>query len=778
MSENKASGAPVPRRFSDEDLGIGQADTRSVPRRFSDADLGIGASSARPEPVTYGERQAVEDEAKVKAAQGLVGEGTKAAAYSAANAALFNIPSRVVSGVTALREGKSAFDEETYKQQKEYEEALARRNPYASGAGTAAGIAGSLFVPLGPLAKIGQGAQALVAPRLGALAGKAAETATISGALSGASSYIEKGEADRAIRDALVGAGIGAAAGPAISSLASRFSKLPNVVDPATGQLSNAAQKAVQEAFGSRLSSDDIQRLLPELQSVMGQKGISAAAAREALLAKEGVEPSRTLATGVKAPAAAKETAEEAASKAQEKILQQAETVAGPRPPEFAVAKELHAAERTALDAANAQYQRTFSHPGHFDEDFTGLVMPSVRNVLDSRNLPTSYERLPQYVYAPQAMKLLQDVSAGNMPLNQPINMRNLNEVNIGLNMLFRKATGEDRNAILAMKKGFFDSIDEGIKNNLFYGKGAQVINDMKDAHKLWAEYRKTFYGKDVGSDVFKRTLNKFRDEDGRIVKFPDAAAAESAQAILNANLLKSNMGAQVYQKLEKALGPASPGVQALNQYLRNHALDIQGNIANLPKQIDKFLGPGNISLAQKVYTPDEISQLRRLSEAAKIINARPVSEKEKSNLLATAVQRFGPTVASTAAGFFHSWPAALIAGGAAEFISGGARGLGRSMQIRSEQFGAPVVRPEITVPFQMRNLPALYPTQQEAGYGLPEENRPQRKSGGRVMTAGHMLAAAERAKKDISGKTKVLLNSSDDHVAKALEIAKQNLEG
>lgn len=57
-------------------------------------------------------------------------------------------------------------------------------------------------------------------------------------------------------------------------------------------------------------------------------------------------------------------------------------------------------------------------------------------------------------------------------------------------------------------------------------------------------------------------------------------------------------------------------------------------------------------------------------------------------------------------------------------------------------------------------------------------ESRQERKSGGRVMSAQHMLAAAERAKKDISGKTKVLLNSSDDHVAKALEIAKQNLEG
>jgi hypothetical protein len=54
----------------------------------------------------------------------------------------------------------------------------------------------------------------------------------------------------------------------------------------------------------------------------------------------------------------------------------------------------------------------------------------------------------------------------------------------------------------------------------------------------------------------------------------------------------------------------------------------------------------------------------------------------------------------------------------------------------------------------------------------------PGRKFGGRVMSAQHMVAAADRAKKAISGKTEALLKSSDETVAKALEIAKQNLEG
>jgi hypothetical protein len=72
----------------------------------------------------------------------------------------------------------------------------------------------------------------------------------------------------------------------------------------------------------------------------------------------------------------------------------------------------------------------------------------------------------------------------------------------------------------------------------------------------------------------------------------------------------------------------------------------------------------------------------------------------------------------------------------------------------------------------------ALEPPESSSSTGRPINMPVARKSGGRVMSAQHMVAAADRAKKAISGKTEALLKSSDETVAKALEIAKQNLEG
>lgn len=72
----------------------------------------------------------------------------------------------------------------------------------------------------------------------------------------------------------------------------------------------------------------------------------------------------------------------------------------------------------------------------------------------------------------------------------------------------------------------------------------------------------------------------------------------------------------------------------------------------------------------------------------------------------------------------------------------------------------------------------ALEPSESSSSTSRPINMPVARKSGGRVMSAQHMVAAADRAKKAISGKTEALLKSSDETVAKALEIAKQNLEG
>jgi len=761
--------------LSDADLGLDKPDL------LSDADLGIGS---RPAPkLTSGEQQALSDEAKVKAAEGIVPEAVKAGTYSALNTALFSAPSHAVALKTYLS-GDRPYSE-VYKEQKDYEEALARRSPTASKVGTGAGFVGGLAVPLGPLARAGQAAKAAVAPKMGELAGRAAEASTTGALLSGAGSYIEsggpasteEGAGAKALRDAAVGAGAGAVLGPAIGGIASRLAKGPAVVD-AAGDLSPAAMRAVEEAFGKRLSPDDIQRIRPQLEEVMGQKGISVAAAKEALLKAEGIQAGKSMVTGKRPPESAAPAAEEAAIAAREKIAEAGQAMAGPRPPESAVAKALYETERDYYKMAKDQYDKTFSHPGYFAEDFSDLVMPSVVKELNSRSLPTEYSRLPQFTYAPQAMKLLNEVGAGNMPLNQPINMRNLDEVSKGLNTLWAKASGEDRVAIQAMKKGFMDSIDEGVKSNLFYGNGAQVIADMQRSRDLWSIYRQTFYGKDAANQVFRKALEKFKEPDGSMTAFPDAAAAETAQAVINSNLLKGNMGAQVYAKLEGALGRGSPGMEAVDRYIKNYAFDFQNNLAGLPKKVDSFLAPENLSLAKKVFTPAEISQMRRLSEATKIINARKVSDDEKEGLFVKAAKRVAPAVIGGIAGSFHGIPGSILGSMAAESLGSGVRGLAKSVQIGAEKAGAPVVRPEVVIPAPVRNVPGMYPVEQETGYGLPPD-RMGRASGGKVNAEGHadrLVAMAEKAKHNLGKETKPLLNAPDEHIAKALEIANRHI--
>lgn len=60
--------------------------------------------------------------------------------------------------------------------------------------------------------------------------------------------------------------------------------------------------------------------------------------------------------------------------------------------------------------------------------------------------------------------------------------------------------------------------------------------------------------------------------------------------------------------------------------------------------------------------------------------------------------------------------------------------------------------------------------------------NRPQRRSGGRVAShevhADRLIAAAERAKRQIGKQTQSILDKPDEIVVKALQIANQNLEG
>jgi hypothetical protein len=67
-------------------------------------------------------------------------------------------------------------------------------------------------------------------------------------------------------------------------------------------------------------------------------------------------------------------------------------------------------------------------------------------------------------------------------------------------------------------------------------------------------------------------------------------------------------------------------------------------------------------------------------------------------------------------------------------------------------------------------------PLQRTQNEELMDQYRPQRASGGRV--SDRLVAMVDRARKNINNQTESLLSTHDNHVARALEIANQNLEG
>jgi hypothetical protein len=315
-----------------------------APKEDSWASFADAPPASKAPALTSGEKQAKQDSARIAKEAGITPDAVKAGLYSAANVAGMNVPSHAVAAYTSLSKDKPYW--EAYKEQKEYEEALARQHPTASMVGTGVGLVGGLAVPLGPAAKIAQYGAKAAAPVVGRLGGEAAGSALLGGTLSGASSFIEKQDLQKAAQDAAIGAGAGAVLGPAANAIASRLAGKAPVIDKATGNLSQEAVEVGERVLGRKMTPEDVAALQPHLESVMGKKGISEPAFKEALLKEQGVEPSRSLVTGRKAPEAAEDIAKEARVAAGEQVAKKAEALGGPRPPENAVAQELSPGSR------------------------------------------------------------------------------------------------------------------------------------------------------------------------------------------------------------------------------------------------------------------------------------------------------------------------------------------------------------------------------------------------------------------------------------------------
>lgn len=754
------------------------------------------ATETKRVAVTPGQKQEVADEELLSKHRGAVSDASKAAAWAAGNTFALNIPRVAAATYSSVMENKpfrEAFDE-----QKAYEEALARKEPGASAAGTAAGIGAGLLTPLGPLATAAKAARAAATAKFGSTAGKMTEGAVIGGTLGGVSGTLGEADIREGLKDAALGAGFGAALQPVVGSLGRYFTKIPKVVDEA-GNLTDDAKAAVQRAFKGRLSPDEISSFQDEIIKSFQKKGVSEAAAKEALLAKEGVTPTRSMVTGEAAPKAAEDVTTAAAQKAQETLAARGEKLMGTPAEEGALAEALHKKVMEVKPEARRPFEEMGKIPGQFTEESFDLFMPAIQKRLSADQKPISSKDLDNagYTQASRAFKFLEEgIGAGNLPLKDLAtgvdipNISNFEATRRSLNNFVQAAKGPDRAAMKMIQKGFDDAYDEALVKGMFTGDAQAVKEGLQAARNGWKDFKARFFDKSQPSGIkFNAAINEMIDKTtGQFIENPSASAFLAANHVLAGGLLSPKVGLGTFERLEKAFGAGSPQMKLVEDQIKTMVLSPPKGMSDIPKSIDKFLLE-NRAVAERVFSGKDgnpsVADLRRFAEAVRIINERPMAQSDKDLRILAAGERLLKFGVSGAAGYLHGLPAAAATYVGTTGVEKGVGAVRGAIQRGAERAGAPSEVPGVSVPIfkqgselrgPVRTLSPLEDTGEEPGYGPPMEVRTQRATGGRISDS--LVRAAEMAKKSINNETKPLLESHDNHIAHALEVANRTLEG
>jgi hypothetical protein len=793
------------------------------------------------EPYTPGQLQyerdvAIAGEPSARAA-------TEYALKRAADAALMNIPkhvrvwSQLPSGMTPeesaaigeagermRRRGLSVSPTETERFRKltenvpsvapEYRRLLAEENerlaaqarqyPVVGPVAEVGGIVGSMFLPGGPIAK---GAQAIekgvsAIPAIGKFS-RGISTGVSTGATSGIGGYLDEMDVNQGLKSA----GIGAIAGPALrSGVESLIAKIKS--KPQT----NISQ-AVDEAFGDalkqgRLLPEDIRAIKTNLEEIAKQKGASAETMREGFLKAAGVEiPTRQQVTGQKVAPAIRTSDEinRVTQAAPSEIMDQlsGRVPLTPTQPNV-IAESIYNLERRAYRAASKEYDELRAIKGTLFDSAIADVIPSVNASMKAAGVPSKQYLQTIADNMPNSNKaydlLVNTFAMRQLPFARTEDMKSFDFIMRRLNDLRSSAkTTDDRNAVIAMIKGYKDSFENTMTNKLFSGDAVLAAQKMKSAPGMWSDYRSSFYGKSPNADaVFKRAIREFMDENGAISNTYVDKAGNAAQGILNSALLNPRLGASVYDKMQQVMGAGSPAMQAVRDHIRNAvfqppAASTKNWHKSMADQMSGFLKE-NPLVAQRVFSPEERRNMRLAAEAIRIVSAKPTKEAEKVSEIGRIVNKYGLASMFGFAGWLSSHISGMpkplsatvgaIAGTAGRMATAAGERASVRRQIEAELAGAPrAMAPpsdiRLAPPTSVPSGSDILPSEQDRKMQGYEPGRPVRASGGRInpsSKADGLVIAAEKAKKNINKTTEPLLNETDNNVAHALEIAGKHL--
>lgn len=627
-----------------DDWVVPDANDWAVPQgTFAErADMTGSAPSANAKPLAEGLRKAA-DERLLENEEG-VDPGTTFA-REAVNTALFNIPRNVASGIESFRTGKP-FNE-VYSRQKDIEEAAARRNPWASGLGTAAGIgAGAVLLP-----GIGGGATT------GARALRAGATGAGYG---GVGEFLDSKDPVNAAVASALGFGLGTVAAPVAEKIVGFVSGLIKSGKANTAFMNpdgSLTDDAIAAARAAGIEPDEFQQVLVHAYAKKFQeRGASPATARDAAADEFGIKLSPGQATGdftrtkyevdaskggygpfaTKAARGFFDDQFAAVNAAKGSI---GDDLAGAGRPVESVDDAMQLLRQSTKGEAAAQkrqfkglYDDAFSEPGEFSDIAFRNVGDRIKNTLTNREAPIIIDD----VTTPIANKALADVEErlSNLriqnradPRGQPnpadivgINLKGIDQARKRLVAYYQAAksgqNAADRRAMLGVIDALDNEIEQSMATGLFSGSD-EALKTLKQARAAYARYRQTFSPQGAGDDA-GRAMQKIVERD--------ATGADIASMIYGKSSIgEKGSSVKIAGRIKDIFGKDSDEWSAVKQGLwqrltsKPEGVDEFGPQA-ISQRIFKFVNGDGADTARAVFSKDEIAKMRRFAAALKNI--------------------------------------------------------------------------------------------------------------------------------------------------------------
>lgn len=578
----------------------------------------------------------------------------------AADTALLNIPRNIAAAANAWRYGTSFSEEDALLRAEDA--ALERQNPKSAIAGDVAGVGiGAATLPMiGPQAGASRIASQLAMEGPG-LATRAGFGALNSGLYSGAASLIDTKDPYEAAKATALGAGAGYLLTPVAEKLVGAASRLWTGKGSPVDAAGNLTQAAVDAATKAGIDPRDIPALTPHLIKAFQEKGISAPAAREAQLAEFNIPSTRGQVTADPhqiyregqlphdSPFGELKAEQQQAVGTAKGELSGTDYDTPTHAMENTIDKVQAAASR-AKNKKNKMYGTAYGTPGFFQRDAMFDIGRNIRSHLD-RDLEEVDETTP---FSGKALRKIDDLSRMHVPnaVTPPIpnsqiegiDMRGVENVRKKLNDYYAHSQGYDRLVMRKIIKQFDNEIQNAHEAGAFSGDSTAAIKAMEDARKANTTYKKKFFAEGHGDDV-GHIVEKMID--GRL------DANEVASYLYNDAQVGGRKSSRLYDALKTALRANSSGMNSLKDAIKLKLLspnnpNSQGlisvmtdpqtaNALEVAKRINNFINNKGSSLAEEMFTPEEIGQLRRYAGALNILGQkgiRPNNERVNTALM------------------------------------------------------------------------------------------------------------------------------------------------